>query len=54
MKTNKKRLIACAAISLLAAVHPAGGREIEKTETAVQTEKTEPSDQPDQPGKAEG
>lgn len=36
MKTNKKRLIACAAISLLAAVQPAAaGREVEKPETAV-------------------
>lgn len=36
MKTNKKRLIACAAISLLAAVQPATtGREVEKPETAV-------------------
>lgn len=40
MKTNKKRLkkrlIACAAISLLAAVQPpTTGREVEKPETAV-------------------
>lgn len=36
MKTNKKRLIACAAISLLAAVQPTStGRETEKTETTV-------------------
>lgn len=36
MKTNKKRLIACAAISLLAAVQPtATGREVERPETAV-------------------
>jgi hypothetical protein len=36
MKTNKKRLIACAAISLLAAVQPAAaGREVERPETAV-------------------
>lgn len=36
MKTNKKRLIACAAISLLAAVQPAAaGCEVEKPETAV-------------------
>lgn len=34
MKANEKRLIACAAISLLAAVTPAG-REIERPETAV-------------------
>lgn len=33
MKANKKRLIACAAISLLAAA--AVGREAEKPETAV-------------------
>lgn len=36
MKTNKKRLIACAAISLLASVQPtSAGREVEKPETAV-------------------
>jgi len=36
MKAKKKRLIACAAISLLAAVQPAAaGREVEKPETAV-------------------
>ena len=36
MKTNKKRFIACAAISFLAAVQPTStGREIEKTETTV-------------------
>lgn len=36
MKTNRKKLIACAAISLLASVVPTGaGREIEKPETAV-------------------
>ena len=37
MKTNRKKFIACAAISLLASVLPTGaGREIEKPETAVQ------------------
>lgn len=36
MKAKKKRLIACAAISLLAAVQPsAAGREVERPETAV-------------------
>ena len=36
MKTNRKKLIACAAISLLASVVPTGaGHEIEKPETAV-------------------
>ena len=36
MKTNRKKFIACAAISLLASVLPAGaGREVEKAETAV-------------------
>lgn len=36
MKANKKRLIACAAISLLASVQPsAAGREVERPETAV-------------------
>ena len=36
MKTSKKRLIACAAISLLASVQPmSAGREVEKPETAV-------------------
>ena len=36
MKTNGKKFIACAAISLLASVLPTGaGREIEKPETAV-------------------
>lgn len=36
MKINKKRLIACAAISLLASVQPTSvGREVEKPETAV-------------------
>lgn len=36
MKNSKKRLIACAAISLLSAVRPsATGREIEMPETAV-------------------
>ena len=36
MKTNGKKFIACAAISLLASVIPTGaGREIEKPETAV-------------------
>ena len=36
MKTSKKRLIACAVISLLASVQPtSAGREVEKPETAV-------------------
>lgn len=35
MKTNKKRLIACAAVSLLAAAAAAEAREVEKPETAV-------------------
>ena len=36
MKTNKKRLIACVAISLLASVQPAvAGHEVEKPETTV-------------------
>ena len=36
MKTNKKRLIACAAISFLASVQPmSAGREVERPETAV-------------------
>ena len=36
MKTNRKKFIACAAISLLASVLPTGaGHEIEKPETAV-------------------
>jgi len=36
MKTNRKRLIAWAAISLLASAPPtSAGREIEKPETAV-------------------
>ena len=36
MKTSKKRLIACVAISLLASVQPmSAGREVEKPETAV-------------------
>lgn len=36
MKTNGKKFIACAAISLLASVLPTGaGHEIEKPETAV-------------------
>ena len=36
MKTNKKRLITCVTISLLASIQPAAaGREIEKPETTV-------------------
>ena len=38
MKTSKKRLIACAAaISFLAAVQQAAGREVERPETAART-----------------
>ena len=36
MKTNKKRLITCVAISLFASIQPAAaGREVEKPETTV-------------------